>query len=506
MLGTILVSAFLIGLNALFVLMEFALVRVRSSRIEMLARRGNQRALGVQEILAHLDEYLAAIQMGITIVALSLGWVAEPALAHWIQTVLSALSLSLPEEALTVLSFALALALLAWGHIVFGELLPRSIGIQQAELVTLWGAYPLRLFILSFRIPVAFMAFCSLSLLKLVGFKSAAQAESVVSEEEMRILLGETQEKGNIPLERLLLLENLFDFGKALAAEVMVPREKIAFFSLKKSWEKNLKNLRLRHFSRYPLCEDGLDSAIGMVHVKDFLLKADGSGQIPELRSLKRDLAEVRETDSLEKLLKTFPDKGIHMALVKDAQGHPSGLITLEDIMEELVGEVHDEFDIPHAWSLVDLIVVPSVAVGLQASEPREAISQLLSKLLVTSPGLPGLKEEEVFKSIWEREMKFSSAVGRGVAIPHARLPQLERSLVALGRFLKPVPFPSPDNVPVRLIFLILTPAAFPVLQLKVLGRIAALMTNENLRRRLLRAKTAESMLEILRTADTLLA
>jgi len=143
------------------------------------------------------------------------------------------------------------------------------------------------------------------------------------------------------------------------------------------------------------------------------------------------------------------------------------------------------------------------VVVQLQASDRKSAISQLLSKLVAAAPEL---KEAEVLEKVWERELKFSSAVGRGVAVPHGRLLELSRPLVALGRFSKPVPFPTPDNVPVRLVFLILTPAQFPVIQLKVLGRIASLVTNENLRRRLLRAKTSESMLEILRTADTMLA
>lgn len=497
----LIVSALLIVLNALFVVIEYALVRVRSSRIEMLARKGDARALGVQEIQAHLDDYLAAIQLGITIIALALGWVGEPALAGWLKRALRGLAGGAAPEAVAGLSFGLALALLAWVHSVFGELIPRQIGIQRAEAVALWGARPLRLFALAFRLPVAFLSFCSTSLVKLLGLKTAAQAESVVSEEEMRILLGETQEKGSLPLERLLLLENLFDLGAAKVAEAMVPREKIVFLSLKRPWEENLATIRSRHFSRYPLCEDGLDSVVGMVHVKDLLLK--GEGQSPDLKKIRRDLAEVKEADALEKLLKAFPDKGIHMALVRDAQGKASGLLTLEDIIEELIGEVQDEFDLPQAWSLMDVIVAPAVVVQLQAADRRSAITQLLSRL---AAAVPGLEEAGVFRTVWEREMKFSSAVGRGVAVPHGRLQNIDRPLVALGRFAKPVPFPAPDNVPVRLVFLVLTPATSPVMQLKVLGRIASLLTNENLRRRLLRAKSAEALLETLRTADTMLA
>ncbi len=496
------VSLLLIGLNGLFVLMEYALVRVRSSRIEVLARRGNARALRVQEIHQRLDDYLAAVQLGLTVVALALGWLGEPAMAEFLELGLRRTGLHLHHGVMVGLAFGLGLVVLSWLHSLLGELLPRAIGIQKSETLALWSAYPLQLFALFLRMPVSFMSWCSTSILRLAGLKPAAQAESVVSEEEMRVLIGETQERGSLPLERLLLLENLFDFGTAKVSEAMTPRDKIVCLSVSKSWEENLDLVRQRRFSRYPLCEDGLENVVGMIHVKDLLLRPDPA-QPFDLKRARRDLFEVGEGEPLEKLLKLFPDKGIHMALVRNAFGQVVGLITLEDIIEELVGEVHDEFDLPQAWSFMDVVVPQAVAVGLSAADRKAAISQLLSRLCAAAPEL---NEQECLSVVWDREMKFSSAVGRGVAVPHGRLLTLTRPLVAVGRFAKPVPFPAPDNVPVRLVFLILTPASTPVVQLKVLGRIASLVTNENLRRRLLRAKTAESMLEILRTADTLLA
>lgn len=501
-MATLAFAAFLILVNALFVLMEYSLVKVRASRIEVLARKGNPRALAVQEIQARFDDYLAAIQFGITLVALALGWLGEPATAAVIDDGLSRLNLSVPPHAIHVAAFAGGLALLGFAQGLFGELLPRAIGIQKAETFALLGARPLQLFALFFRLPVGFMSSCTTSILRLLSLKPAAQAEAVFSEEEMRVLLGETQERGSIPLERLLLLENLFDFGSAKVAEAMVPRDKVVYLSLGRPIEENLKLIKGRRLSRYPLCEEGLDSAIGLVHVKDLLLKAD-DGKLPDLKRARRDIAEVLETDPLEKLLKTFPDKGIHMALVRNGLGKIVGLVTLEDIVEELIGEVHDEFDLPQAWSLIDLLVPQAVAVGLPAAGRREAISEVVTRLCAAAPAL---KAADVMSVVWERELKFSSAVGRGVAVPHGRLPGLEKAMVGVGRFVKPVPFPAPDNAPVRLVFVILTPAAAPVAQLKVLGRIASLITNENLRRRLLRAKTAESLLEILKTADTLLA
>jgi CBS domain containing-hemolysin-like protein/mannitol/fructose-specific phosphotransferase system IIA component (Ntr-type) len=499
---TLTFAGLLIVINALFVLMEFAIVKVRASRVEVLARKGNPRALAVQDILARLDDYLSAIQFGITAISLALGWLGEPAIAELVKEALALLNLALTPHVLHVLSFGVALAVLSFVHIVFGELVPRSIGIQKAETFALLGARPLKVFVLAFRLPVALMSRTSVALLKVLGLHSAAHAESVVSEEEMRVLLGETQEHGALPLERMLLLENLFDIGQSKVAEAMVPRDKIVYLSLSKSDAENLEVIKSRRLSRYPLCETDLDTAVGFIHVKDLLLKME-DGKLPDLRRMRRDAAEVLESEPLDKLVKAFPDKGIHMALVRNGMGKIVGLITLEDIVEELIGEVHDEFDLPQAWSLMDVLVPQAAVIGTPGAGRREAVEEILTKLCAAEPKL---KFAEVMSVVWERELKLSSALGRGVAAPHGRLQGIDRAYVGVARFPKPVPFPAPDSTPIRLVFLILTPASQPVAQLKVLGRIASLITNENIRRKLARAKTPEGLLETLKTADTLLA
>lgn len=500
MLSVLLIFLFLIGLNAGFVMVEYALVRVRSSRIEVLARKGSARALLLQEMLGNLDRYLAVVQVGITLIGLALGAVCEPAISAWLQRRFQ-FPIVFRGIGLRGVSFTLALLILAGCQIILGELVPRAVAIQKAERIALWAAYPMRGLAFLFKIPVAVTSSCATALVRLLGLKPSEE-ESIVSEDEMRVLLGETHEKGKFPLERLFLLENLFDLGSAKVAEAMVPREKVAYLSLKKSWPENMEVIQGRRFSRYPLCEDDLDSLIGFVHVKDLVLARD-MVRPPDLKRLRRDIHEVAEDELLEKLLKSFPDRGIHMAAARNALGRVTGIITFEDIVEELVGEVHDEFDLQRAWSLAELIVASAVAVQMQASDKRSAIAQLLGKLKAAHHELD---EAETLRMVWEREMKFSSGVGRGVAVPHARLLNIEKPLIALGRFARPVPFVSPDNVPVRLVFLVLTPASTPVAQLKILGRIAALVTNENFHRKLLRAKTAEAMLELLRTADTVLA
>lgn len=496
------IAALLIFLNALFVLMEYALVRVRPSLLEVLARRGNVKARRVQEIQKGLDHYLAAIQLGMTLIAIALGWIAQPDLAALIAREIRAYPwLPAGPRTVTVLSLAGALGLLTWMHVLFGELLPRGVAFQKAEPIALWGAWPLKIFANLFRWPIAFMSFCSVHALKILGLKAAADNELIVGEEEMRLLLYSTQEKGAIPLERLLLIENLFNIGAANVAEVMTPKSDIAALDLQKSWDENLAVIRERRYSRYPLCDRNLDAPVGIIHIKDIFLKEGGTP--PDLNALKRELTFVSEADRLDKLLKNFPDKGIHLALVKNSKGEATGLVTLEDILEELIGEVRDEFDKGAVWSLSDSLSLASVAVGVEALDRQSALAALAKTL---SAARPELEARKIFDAAWERELHFSSGLGRGIAFPHARIADLKSPAIAVARFSKPVAFPSPDNVPVRLAFLILTPASAPVFQLRILSRLAALVSNEGLRKRMFAAKSPEALFEALCSADTLTA
>jgi CBS domain containing-hemolysin-like protein len=494
--------AVLIAVNALFVLMEFALMRVRPARIEILARKGHARALAVQRVLARFDEYLAAMQVCITIVSLALGAIGEPAVVDELQRHFSRWIENIPPSWAYALAFAIAVAALAFVQIVLAELIPRAVAIHYAEPIALFGARPLKILALGLRLPIQMTTACSKGFLRLFGLKPAAEAEHTVSVEEMRVLLGDTQDKGAMPLERLILLENLFDFASAKVAEAMRPREKIAFLSLARTWAENLAVIRAKRFTRYPLCEkDELDTAVGYVHLKDLILK--DAGAEPDLKHLRRDLFEISDAEPLEKLIKTMPDKGIHMALVRDGLSRVVGLLTLEDIFEELVGEVRDEFGRSRGWADGELFARAVVDANLPPGERRDAISYLIARLKTARPELDG---KAALEAVWERELKFASAVGRGVIVPHARLLGLTEPIIAVGRYAKPAAFPTPDGVPVRLVFLILTPAETPVIQLQILKRIASLVTNENLRRKIWRAKTDEALLEILRTADTLLA
>lgn len=497
-----LLAAALVAANALFVLMEFALVRVRPSRIEVIARKGSRRALAVQEVLRSLDDYLAACQVGITILSLTLGYVAEPTIAGAVERALGDWSSLVPHAVFHGAVFALSIGVLSWFHIVLGELVPRTLGIQFAEAVALWGVLPLKGFAAFLHWPVRFLSASSRGILRVFGAKPASEADHSVTVDEMRVLLGETQEKGAMPLERLLLLENLFDFGSAKVSDAMRPRERIVALSLARPWAENLATIREKRYSRFPLCETlELDSVVGYVHVKDLLL--EDRGPEPDLKRLRRDLYEVPETETLEKLLKTFPDKGVHISLVRDGLNRVIGLLTLEDILEELVGEVRDEFEKVKGWVPGEMFARAAVDANLPTVERKATIRHLMDRMKAANPELDA---ETAFAAVWERELKFASAVGHGVLVPHARLPGLKAPMVAVGRWPKAPPLPTPDGAPLRLVFLILTPLETPTMQLKVLQRIASLVMNETLRRKILRAKSDDALLTLLRTADTLLA
>jgi CBS domain containing-hemolysin-like protein/mannitol/fructose-specific phosphotransferase system IIA component (Ntr-type) len=494
-------TALLVGVNAFFVLMEFALMRVRPARVEVLARKGSARAAAVQDVLSRLDEYIAAMQVCLASIAIALGAVAEPDVMAAVSGALTRWVGVLPPASIRAISFATAVAALAIVQLLFAEMVPRAVAANYAEPIALVGARPLKVLAWLLRVPIRLTTSVSRGLLALFGLKRPSEVDQTVGVDEMRVLLGEAQEKGRLPLERLLLLENLFDFGAAKAAEAMRPRERIAFLSLAKPWAENLAVIRDKRFTRYPLCELGLDTVVGYVHLKDLILS--DAGAEPDLRRLRRDLFETTEAEPLERLVKTMPDKGAHMALVRDAGGRVAGLLTLEDVFEEIVGEIKDEFSRPRDWADGLLFTRAAVDANLPPGERDAAIARLLERLKTARPELDA---KAAFDAVWGRELKFASAVGRGVLVPHARLPGLPEPMIAVGRYAKPPAVPTPDGVPIRLVFLILTPAETPVAQLKILQRIASLVTNETLRRRLWRVRTDESLLELLRTADTLLA
>ena len=333
----------LVLLNAVFVAAEFSLIRVRSTRISELVAEGDWRARAVQLAQEHLDAFLSATQLGITLTSLGLGWVGEPAFAHMLAPVFEGMGIASPVVVRNV-SVAIAFALITFLHIVVGELAPKSYAIRAGERVALWLAWPMRVFQLLFAPALWFLARSSSGILRLLGVR-ADTTELAHSEQELRLLLAESHRLGEITAEKRKLLENIIDYTDRTAKHVMIPRADIAYLSLARSLDENLAVISQTSHTRFPLGTLDIDHVVGMIHVKDLFLRRAELRTSEDLLPLKREILFVPETRSLDALQRDFQQRRTHMAIVVDEYGGTAGLITLEDVIEEIVGDIQDEFD-----------------------------------------------------------------------------------------------------------------------------------------------------------------
>lgn len=482
--------------NIFFVLAEFALVKAQRSRLEVMRADGRRRATLVIGMMDNLDNYLSAIQIGVTMSTLALGWAGEPVMARLVDNLFDWPSFLASHAG--KLNTTIAFCFIIYIQIVFAELVPRSIAIQKAETIALWVAIPLTGFYKVLRAPIIVMAKSSKFVSRLIGLKPVAEHQEVFNEDEVRVLMGLSQEKGLMPLDRLLLIENLFDLEHLKVRDAMVPRDKIISLSTAYTWDENRRTLETNHFSRYPLGDPDIERIRSYVHVKDLALNGAG---IPDIARIARPIAIVDENAPLPPLLKTMTTQGKHMMLVTKA-GKTTGLITLEDVIEELLGEIHDEFDALSAWWLHPLLSIDAIDLDLPGGAPQDAVRALASKLKTSNPELDVKSVESL---VMAREFHLSTAIGKGVAVPHARLAAIKRPLLAVGRTKQSFSFLTPDKTPVRLVVLILTPASAPLEQLRILARVATLAKNETLLRQLIRTKTPAQFLETVRTSEPIL-
>jgi Mg2+/Co2+ transporter CorC len=369
------------------------------------------------------------------------------------------------------------------------------------EKIALLAALPLELFYRSTYLPMLVISRSADLLLRLLRIHSS-EHEALHSDEELRMILGQSQEHGKISLGRLMMFEHLFDFGKTGVKEVMTPKDSIAYISLARPWAENLAVIKTKKYSRYPLTDTGLENASSFVHFKDlaldFLDRAGSCGN-PELLKLKRPLHFISDDITIEKALREFQEKRVQLALVKNQQGAVSGLLTMEDIVEELTGEIRDEFEPPPTLTLSGILVDEAFVPELTAAGRHEAISEVLNSLYSARPVF---NKEEALTAIMKREANFSTALGHQTAFPHARLPGLAAPLLAVGISREGINFPSPDNQPVKVIFLILTPFNDPTSQLHILSQLSGLISNPTLRKRLFSAKTPKNLIDITKTFE----
>ena len=332
----------LILLNALFVAAEFAIVKVRSSQLDPLVEKGDFRASCSHHVVEHLDDYLSVTQFGITLSSIALGWLGSPFLAIPLTPFFAFLGTSNPvliESICVVLAFAF----LTYLHIVIGELVPKSLAIRHSLLVSLWVARPLQWIHSLLRPLIWFLrASANLILLKVFNVQPVNENELKHSEEDLRVILTEGCEDEDTALGREILL-NALDLKHRVACDIMTPRGDVVYLDLEESFESQLSAAIESRHTRFPLCRGHIDDAVALVHIKDLLaLVREGK---KDLLSVKRDLHHISEMMPLEKLLRFFLSKQAHLAVVVDEYGGALGIVTLDNVLEELVGSIHDEFD-----------------------------------------------------------------------------------------------------------------------------------------------------------------
>jgi len=332
----------LIVATAVFVAAEFAFVRIRSSRIEQLVLEGRKNAVSVQRILSNLDGYLSACQLGITVTALGLGWLGEPTVEQLLQPLFHYFGLD--AQIASILSFIIAFCSVTFIHVVLGELAPKTLAIQQAEKVSLWLSKPMILF---YKVMYPFIWTLNGSarlLIGMFGLKPANEHDEAPTEEELRLILSESYQNGEINQSEFKYVNRIFNFDELTAREIMIPRIDLMVLNIHDSLEKNMNIMREENYTRFPVIDEDKDEIIGFIHTKEFFMEYALNKNI-ELTSFIRPLLIVHENIAVKDLLRKMQSKRIHFAILTDEYGGTSGLVTLEDILEEIVGEIRDEFD-----------------------------------------------------------------------------------------------------------------------------------------------------------------
>jgi len=346
----VLVTLLFVFFNGFFVAAEFAIVKVRSSQLELKAQAGSRVATLSKHIVNHLDAYLAATQFGITVSSLALGWIGEPVVSKMVVGFFDFIgvnfeSFSILGLTITIktISIAIAFLLITTLHIVLGELAPKSLAIQRSEQTTLAVAYPLHAFYWICRPFIFVLNGIANFVIKSVGLHSVSEQE-VYTSDELRYLVDQAKESGRVDETEFDIIQNAFDFSERTARQVMVPRTQVVAIDANDYDEKTLEFVIEEGYSRVPCYEDSIDNVIGVVHLKDILKKMRISGTV-DIRSIVRPVFFTPETKRIGQLLKEFQVKHQQIAVVLNEYGGVEGVITMEDILEELVGEIQDEYD-----------------------------------------------------------------------------------------------------------------------------------------------------------------
>lgn len=414
MILDIFIILFLVLLNGFFVAAEFAIVKVRSTQIETI-QNNNFRARVAKDVIDHLDAYLSATQLGITIASIALGWVGEPAISRMIEPLIVLAGIVNPQIQHAI-SFGVGFSIITFLHITVGELAPKSAAIQYPTPTTLWIASPLKLFYVVFRPFISVLNKSANLLLRIVGIHPAAAHELAHSEEEIRMLIADGRKTGVIDATEYKLIENIFNFTETTVREIMIPRTEVFALDIERSFDDNFRSAVESGFTRIPVYRDSLDTIVGILYVKD-LFKVDRSVPI-EMEKILRPVYFAPETININRLMQDFLSQKVHMGVVIDEFGGTSGVVTLENILEKIVGQIQDEYD----DELKDFEALPDGAFTVnakmriadfnqqfQASLPDDQGYETLAGFLNDQAGhIPNLGEEIRFEKMVFKVLKKS--------------------------------------------------------------------------------------------------
>ncbi len=342
----VIIIAILITFTAFFVASEFAMVKVRTTRIDQLISEGNKKAEAAKKVISNLDGYLSATQVGITITSLILGWLGEPTIRKVLEPIFD--WIELPLSLKQVISFILAFAIITFFNVVIGELAPKTFAIQKSEQIIMLFAKPMIVF---YRLMYPFIWVLNRSarlVTGLFGIKPTSEQEIVLSEEELRMILSQSYESGEINQSEYSYVNNIFEFDDRIAKEIMVPRTEVVTLSRDATMDEIIEIVREEKYTRYPLIDGDKDNILGVVNIKEVLtdcIQQKCAGEQPLLPYIK-PVIHVIESIPIQELLVKLQKNRSHMAILSDEYGGTAGIVTVEDILEEIVGEIRDEFDL----------------------------------------------------------------------------------------------------------------------------------------------------------------
>lgn len=424
-IGDLIFILLLVCANGFFVAAEFAIVKVRSTQIAQKIKQGHRRAMLTKHIIDHLYVYLSATQLGITLTSLGLGWIGEPILADMLHRPLALLGMT-NEGSLHAISFGVAFGMLTFLQIILGELAPRSIAIQHAEKTALVLSWPLQLFYIVFKPAIITLNKSATLLLSLAGINPSTTKELLHSAEELQILVDEGARTGVLDRTEQELISSIFEFSNTTAKEVMVPRTEVVAVELTTPRVRLIDTVTEEGYSRLPVYRENIDHIVGIIYTKDLISLLEHRDLIV-LEDIIRPAYFVPGSMKISQLMRELQEQKIHMAIVVDEFGGTQGLITMEDILEEIVGEIHDEYDevlkdVEHSAdgsALVNArisihIFNEKFGVVIPDDPEYETLNGFLFKI---SGSIPELHEEIFYDSLQFKVMKKSQRRIRQVRV-----------------------------------------------------------------------------------------